>query len=93
MLDVPFLNTFKLMSKYLDKRTTFISVPIGLGVFMSSIIKTFTLGKIDYVEKVQRMGEDRNFPHDKAMRDFGYKRMSFEEGIKIEIEDYLQKLK
>lgn len=90
---ISMVDIFKLISEYLDKRTTFISVPMGLGVFMSSIIKAFTLGKIDYVEKVQRMGEDRNFPHDKAIRDFGYKPMSFAEGIKIEIEDYLQRLK
>ena len=90
---ISMIDMFKLISEYLDKRTTFISVPMGVSVFMSSIIKAFTLGKIDFVEKVQRMGEDRSFPHDKAMRDFCYKPMSFAEGIQIEIEDYLQKLK
>ncbi len=84
------IDVFKLISEVLNRKTIFISVPLGLGVFMAKCLKILTLGKFDYIEKVQRMGEDRNFSHDDAIRDFGYSAMNFSEGIKIEIEDYLK---
>jgi nucleoside-diphosphate-sugar epimerase len=87
---ITMLNMFKLISNTLGKKTTFISVPLGFGVFLARILKAFTLGKVDYIEKVQRMGENRSFPHDAAFRDFGYNPMQFEDGIKLEVEQYLK---
>lgn len=86
---ITMLDMFKLISKMLNKKTIFISVPLGLGVLMAKCLKVCTFGKIDYIEKVQRMGEDRSFSHDAAKKDFGYNPMSFSEGLKIEIEEYL----
>lgn len=90
---ITMLEIFKLISNNLGKKTTFISVPLGLGVFMARFLKLSTLGKVDYIEKVQRMGEDRSFPHDSATKDFGYNPMSFEEGIKIEVNQYIEMYK
>jgi len=87
---ITMLDMFKLISDNLGKKTTFINVPLGLGVFMAICLRIFTLGKVDYIEKVQRMGEDRSFPHENARLDFGYKPMPFEEGLKIEIDQYLK---
>lgn len=87
---ITILDMFKLISYNLGKKTTFISVPLGLGVFMARCLKFFTFSKVDYIEKVQRMGEDRNFPHDAAEKDFGYRPMSFKKGIRIEVEQYLR---
>ena len=42
------------------------------------------------VEQVQRMMEDKAFPYDDARNDFGYSPMSFEDGIKGEVEEYLR---
>jgi uncharacterized protein YbjT (DUF2867 family) len=86
------LNAFKLISKELNKKTVYISVPLSLGVLMARVLKTLTLGRIDYVERVQRMGEDRNYPHDNATNDFGYNPMTFEKGIQIEVQEYLEKI-
>lgn len=90
---ISMLEMYKLISTNLNKKTTFITVPLGLGVFLARCLKFCTFGKIDYIEKVQRMGEDRNFPHDAAERDFGYKPMLFSEGLKIEIDEYLRTFK
>lgn len=90
---ITMLEMFKLISNNLGKNTTFISVPLGLGVFMARCLKLCTLGKVDYIEKVQRMSEDRSFSHEDAGRDFGYKPMPFAEGLKIEIEQYVKKFK
>lgn len=90
---ITMLNMFKLISNTLGEKTTFISVPLGFGVFLARILKAFTLGKVDYIEKVQRMGEDRSFPYDAAFRDFGYNPMPFAEGIKMEVKQYVEMIK
>ena len=82
---------FRLISQILGKKTTFISVPLDLGVFMAKLLKVCTLGKVDYIERIQRMGEDRSFSHKSATEDFDYQPMSLSEGLKIEIEEYLKK--
>lgn len=87
---IKMIDIFKLISKELNRKTTYISVPLSIGVFMARILKTLTLGKIDYIEKVQRMGEDRSYSHDNATSDFGYNPMTFEEGIQIEVQEYLK---
>ncbi|WP_205690243.1 hypothetical protein [Chengkuizengella sediminis] len=48
-----------------------------------------SLGRVDYVEKPQRMGEDRSFSYNDATQDIGYTPVSFEEGIKVEVDQYL----
>lgn len=87
---ISMLDMFKLISSDLNKNTYFISVPLSVGVFMAKILKICTFGNIDYIEKVQRMGEDRSFLHDAAARDFGYKPMRFNEGLKVEINEYFR---
>ena len=58
------IEVFKLISKELNKKTVFISVPLKVGVLMARVVKILTLGKIDYIERVQRMGEDRSYSHE-----------------------------
>jgi uncharacterized protein YbjT (DUF2867 family) len=81
---------FQLISQLLGKNTTFLSVPLILGVIMARTLKILSIGKIDYIEKVQRMAEDRNFSHEVAMKDFGYNPMTLSEGLEIEIKEYLK---
>lgn len=88
-LPITLLYALQLISFYLCKKTIFINFPLSCGVLMAKIVKLFTFGKVDYIEKVQRMGEDRSFPHKDAMIDFGYNPMSFEEGIEIEVKQYM----
>ncbi|MGD6942435.1 SDR family oxidoreductase [Cytobacillus gottheilii] len=85
------IEAFKLISKELNKKTVFINIPLILGVLMARGIKVLTLGKFDYIERVQRMGEDRSYSHDKATSDFGYNPITFEKGIQIEVQEYLEK--
>lgn len=83
------IDAFKLISKELNKKTVFITVPLSLGVWIARLFKTLTLGKIDYVERIQRMGENRSYSHENASIDFGYTPMSFKKGIQIEVQAYL----
>lgn len=88
---IKMIEVFNLISKELGKKRTFISVPLSIGVLMARVLKALSLGRIDYVERVQRMDENRSYPHDDATRDFDYSPMSFEEGIHIEVKQYLRK--
>ena len=85
------IEVFKMINDNLNKKTIFVSVPLGFGVVLAKIAKVLTVGKINYIERVQRMGEDRSYPHAEAKKDFNYKPMSFEEGIQIEVNQYLKK--
>lgn len=87
------IDVLKLISKELNKKTVFISVPLSFGIFSAKVLNALTLGKINYIEKIQRMGEDRSYSHDDATIDFGYNPMSFEEGIHIEVQEYLKEFK
>lgn len=88
---ITLIDAFKLISKNLGKRTFFISFPLGLGVFMAKCLKVFTLKKVDYVERVLRMSEDRCFSHEDAKNDFGYSPEPFEIGISREVREYLNR--
>lgn len=83
------IEVFKMISDNLNKKTTFVSVPLGFGVFLARVAKVFTLGKVDYVEQMQRMGENRSYSHGSALIDFGYSPMTFEDGIKKEVKQYV----
>ncbi|MFZ3588954.1 SDR family oxidoreductase [Bacillus sp. DJP31] len=87
---IKMIEVFKLISKELNKKTIYLSVPLGFGVFMARILKTLTVGRIDYIERVQRMGENRSYSHHNAKFDFGYNPMTFEEGIQIEVQEYIK---
>jgi hypothetical protein len=78
-----------MISNNLGKKTTFLSFPLGFGVFLARCLKVLTLCKLDYVEKVQRIGEDRFFSHEEAKSDFGYSPESFETGIAREVKEYM----
>lgn len=90
---IKMIDAFKLISKELNKKTIFISIPLEIGVLISKVLKILSMGKVDIVEKVQRMGEDRSYSHEQASSDFGYSPMDFETGIRIEVQQYLNSTK
>lgn len=85
---VSLIDLFRMISELLGKTTRFIPVPLCLGLAGAYPLRWITHGRIDIVEKLQRMGEDRNFSHEKATRDFGYAPMPLAIGLKEEIEEY-----
>lgn len=82
-------EVFYEISNSLNKKTLFLNVPLEIGVFLAKSLKVFSIGKVDYIEKVQRMSEDRNYEHNDAKKDFGYNPVSFREGIANEVKQYL----
>ena len=80
---------YGLISNSLGKKRLIVSFPMGLCAFAAQAIRAVTFGKVDLVEKVQRMGEDRSYSHAPATADFGYTPEPFEVGLKREVAEYI----
>jgi len=83
------LDMFKVMSKYLGVKNAYISVPFPIAYGLAWLLYLATFGKTDFREKVQRLVEPRTFDHIDATNDFGYNPVTFEDGVKCEVEEYL----
>ena len=79
---------FDLIGEYLGKKVHHINCPMWFGTLGAKCVKAISLGKYDFVEKVLRMGENRDYGHDAATRDFGYDPEPFNVGLKREVEQY-----
>ena len=77
------------VSQNLGKKITFIHLPLSLSIVLA-FIYNFLFGKRAHitVEQVMRMGEDKDFSNSKANAHFAYDPVSFEEGIKREVDEY-----
>ncbi len=85
---IKLIDMFRIMAKELGVTNKFFSVPFWMAYFGAWIIYLLTLGKKDFREKVQRLVEDRVYDHEQAKKDFGYSPVSFEEGVKRQIQEY-----
>ena len=81
-------DMFKVMAKYLGVKNTFVSVPFWLAYTLAWMLYLVTFTKKDFREKVQRLVEPRTFSYEDAAHDFGYSPVTFEEGVKTEVEAY-----
>ena len=81
-------NMLKSILKHLNKKSIFIPIPLWLSVACAYILKVITLGKVNIVEKVLRMDEDRCFDNTNAKNDFGYTTIDFQEGLEKEVKQY-----
>lgn len=84
-------DMLKLILKYMNKKTLFITTPMFIAVPAAYVLKFITFGKINIIEKVLRMNETRAFSHEDAVKDFGYTTMKFEEGLKEEVKQYMNR--
>ena len=85
---IKYRDMLKLVAKNLDKHTIFIPIPLNLSIFLARIYNAVFKRALISVEQVQRMQEDKAYPHDAATLDFGFDPMTFEEGIRIQCEEY-----
>ena len=67
----------------------FLSVPFPIAYAGAWGVYLLSLTRIDMREKVQRLCESRAYPHEEAVRDFGYAPMPFEEGLRGEVRAYV----
>ena len=79
---------FDVIGEFLGKKVRHLSFPMWLGKAGAKAVRAMSFGKLDLVEKVLRMGENRDYPHDKATSDFGYDPEPFDTGLKREVEQF-----
>lgn len=87
---VRLIDLFRIAADELGVRRRYLSVPFPIAYAGAWGLYLLSLTKVDLREKVQRLCESRAYPHDEAVRDFGYAPMPFEEGLRREVRDYLQ---
>ncbi|UMZ34197.1 SDR family oxidoreductase [Priestia megaterium] len=87
---IKLIDVLTIISGKLGRKTMFISIPMSVGILIAKLFKVITLNRFDYVEKVQRMSEDRSYSHLEAKQDFGYTPMPFVQGIENEVGEYLK---
>lgn len=85
---IQMIECLKIIQQELGCHTLFVPIPLWFAVIGAKCLKLITLRKIDIIEKVLRMGEDRSFDHQAATDDFDFKPRSFNEGIHYEINQY-----
>jgi nucleoside-diphosphate-sugar epimerase len=71
--------------KALGKNVIKIHIPMKLSYGLLKVYEKVAKKPIFKAEQVLRLNENKNFSHEEAFMDFGYKPLSFEEGIKLEI--------
>lgn len=86
-------NTLNMISEKLNRKTIFVSIPLWISICCAYILKFLTLGKINIIEKILRMNEDRCFDNSSAKKDFGYTTINFEEGLENEVKQYVNEKK
>ena len=82
------IDMFRIIADELGVKKRFFSVPFPIAYAGAWAIYLLSMKKLDMREKVQRLCESRAYPHDDAVKDFGYAPMSFEEGLRQEVRDY-----
>ena len=85
------IDLVKTVSNNIGKNNIIIKIPLRISIIAVKIYNSFIKKAPVSVEQVYRMQEDKDFKHDDAKKDFGYNPMSFKEGIKIEVKQYLEK--
>lgn len=88
---IEYNQIIKLIKNNLNKRIFVIHVPAALARFGFHLYKIIKPKTFINVEMINRVNKSYTFDYDEAQKDFDYKPMSFEEGVKIQIE-YLRKL-
>lgn len=78
-------NLLESIRTALDKRVKFVHIPYAIALLIGKIGDIFPNGLIDY-EKVQRLEEDKSFDYSLARDELDFAPISFEEGVKLEVE-------
>lgn len=82
------LEMLNLIGAVLGTKTTFINIPFWLARIAVNAVYFFSLKRIDFREKLDRLTEDRAYPHDVIAKELGYLPISFKERLQETIDTY-----
>lgn len=83
---------YQMIAACLGKRRLIVSVPMWMCTAGARALRLFSLGRVDLIEKVQRMGEDRAYSHAAAAADLGYAPEPFAAGLRREADEYRRQI-
>lgn len=86
---IRYLDLVRTVSHALRRRNIIVPIPMWLSLLSAKAYNALSKKPQISVEQVMRMNEDKVFPHEAASRDFGYSPASFDDGIRGEVEEYL----
>ena len=87
---IEYLKILKIIESALKKKIIFIRLPINISVILVKILNILFFGKFPInSSQVRRQGEDKIFTFDEAIKDFNFNPIKIEEGLKLQIKDYL----
>lgn len=87
---IEYLKILKIIESALKKKIIFIRLPINISVILVKILNILFFGKFPInSSQVRRQGEDKIFSFDEATKDFNFNPIKIEEGLKLQIKDYL----
>jgi nucleoside-diphosphate-sugar epimerase len=86
---IKYIDLVRCVSETLNRKNIIVKIPLSLSVLAAKIYNALNKNAIISVEQVLRMQEDKAFRYEKATKDFGYSPLSFEDGIKGEVQEYL----
>jgi nucleoside-diphosphate-sugar epimerase len=86
---IKYIDLVRCVSRTLNRNNIIVKIPLGFSILLAKIYNAIDKKAIISVEQVLRMQEDKAFSFEPAAVDFGYSPLSFEEGIKGEVEEYL----
>ena len=78
---------FEVICTLADRRVRFVNIPFPIAKVCVELAYLCSLKRIDYREKLDRLTENRAYPHDAISKDLGYAPRSFEERVKPLIDD------
>ena len=80
----------KIIESALKKKIIFIRLPINISVILVKILNILFFGKFPInSSQVRRQSEDKIFSFNEATIDFNFNPIKIEEGLKLQIKDYL----
>tara|TARA_B100000795_G_scaffold181068_1_gene137165 strand:- start:368 stop:1261 length:894 start_codon:yes stop_codon:yes gene_type:complete len=89
---VTYISILKETSSALGKKVFFIHVPIWISLISAYLMNMLLGSRFPIsVEQVQRMTEDKIFSFESASKDFEYAPMNFKDGIRREVDEFINK--
>ena len=87
---IEYLKILKIIESALKKKIIFIRLPINISAILVKILNILFFGKFPInSSQVRRQGENKIFSFDEATKDFNFNPIKIEEGLKLQIKDYL----
>lgn len=80
--EMKLIEMFNIITELSGHKVRFFNVPYRFARFCVKTVYYLSLGKIKYMEKLDRLTEDRAYNHDVITEELGYSPLSFEDRVK-----------